>query len=1127
MQCAACGDENPAGMKFCGNCAAPLRNRCPRCGFDNPQTFKFCGECAAPLGAGSPVRSAGAPAVAPAAGAIVSVNPESVASTADAQDGERKTVTALFADIKGSMDLIEDLDPEQARAIVDPALVLMIDAVHRYEGYIVQSTGDGVVALFGAPIAHEDHPQRALYAALRMQEDLRKYAARLRAAGNPLVEIRIGINTGEALIRSIRTDAEHTEYTPIGHSMSLAARMQTLAPSGSIVIAQETARMAAGYFELKALGAARIKGVSDPIEVYEVVGLGPLRTRLQRSASRGFSRFVGRVAELEQMKRIAALAGAGHGQIIAAVADAGVGKSRLFYEFKQTSQSGWLVLEAVSVSHGRASAYLPLIDLLRGYFRIASADDDRSRREKITGKVLALDRALEDALAYVFALLGVAGAESAMEGMDAGVRRRRTQDAVKRILLRESLNQPLMIVFEDLHWIDAETQALLNLLADSIATARVLILVNYRPTYRHEWSARAHYTQLRLDPLGPDNARELLDALVGAGAALAPIKDLVIARTEGNPFFMEEMAQTLFEQGVLARGASGEVTIAKPLHGIQIPATVKGILAARIDRLPAAQKDLLQTLSVIGKEFHLQLVRRVTRIDDDLLATMLAELQAAEFIYEQPALPDVEYTFKHALTQEVAYDSVLRERRRAIHERTAAAFEELYAAQIEDCLPELANHYGKSGNIDKAIDYFERAAVQGRERSAYDDAIRNINSAIELLAGTPDSPARTRRQLAFYTELGTMLVAVRGFASPELQPILARAGELLGKVGDSPEIFPVIIGLWGAEFARGRLFEARALAERLMALARQAGFPIAIAGAASAMGATSFWSGDLSTARENLEIAVEIYNSDLETFLPLPNVAVVPSRCQLSWLLWVTGYPDQCVARMAEARALAERLGRPHSIAMALQFAIAVSGLTGAARDIQVNCQALLEISRTHGFPQWIGAGEMSLGTQLIESGNAEHGFPLLRRGLEELRNAGGDLVYRYGLVLLADACLAAGKFDEGIAAIDECASYLETEGERMYEAELLRLRGELIFQNSGDHPAAEQLFRNAISVARTQGAKSWELKAATTLAHLLAAAGRRAEARDTLAPVYAWFTEGFSTRDLIVAKSLLDTLGG
>ncbi len=346
-------------------------------------------------------------------------------------DGERKTVTALFADIKGSMELIEDLDPEQARAIIDPALALMIAAVHRYEGYIVQSTGDGVFALFGAPVAYEDHPQRALYAALRMQEEMRKYATRLREAGNPPVEIRIGVNTGEAVIRSIRTEDAHTEYTPIGHAMGLAARMQTLAPSGSIVVAQETQRVTAGYFELKPLGSAKIKGVSEPVAIYEVAGLGPLRTRLQRAASRGLSRFVGRASELDQMRRVAALAAAGRGQIVAAIAEAGVGKSRLFHEFKQSSQSGWLVLEAFSVSHGKASAYLPVIDLLRGYFRIRAADDERTRREKITGKLLALDRALEDALAFVFALLGVADGETAIEGMDAGVRRRRTHEAIE------------------------------------------------------------------------------------------------------------------------------------------------------------------------------------------------------------------------------------------------------------------------------------------------------------------------------------------------------------------------------------------------------------------------------------------------------------------------------------------------------------------------------------------------------------------------------------------------------------------------------------------------------------------------------------------------------------------------
>ncbi|MHB8381292.1 MAG: ATP-binding protein [Candidatus Binataceae bacterium] len=599
----------------------------------------------------------------------------------------------------------------------------------------------------------------------------------------------------------------------------------------------------------------------------------------------------------------------------------------------------------------------------------------------------------------------------------------------------------------------------------------------------------------------------------------------MIARTEGNPFFMEEMVQTLFEQGVLAHDGSGKVAIAKPLHSIQIPATVKGILAARIDRLAPAQKDLLQTLAVIGKEFHLQLIRRVTQIDDDLLAAMLAELQAGEFIYEQPALPDVEYTFKHALTQEVAYDSVLRERRRAIHERTAAAFEDLYAAQIEDWLPELANHYGKSGNLDKAIDYFERAAAQARERSAYDDVIRNLSSAIELLAATPDSPDRALRELRLQGVLGSALISVRGFVHPDLQRIVARANELLETVADSPTIFPVMIGLWSLAFVRGKLIEAHTLAERTTILSRRMGSPDAIAGAAGSMGTTNLWSGDLRGARENLETAVKIYDSDLDAYLPSPHAPVVPSRCQLSWTLWISGYPDQSAARVAEARALAERYGRPHSIAMALQTAIALDALMGDVSNIQAKCEALLEISRAHGFPQWIGAGEMSLGAGLIESGDAEHGFPMLRRGLEELRASGGDLVYRYGLVLLAGVCLAAGKFDEGMAAIDECSSHLETDGGRMYESELMRLRGEIILRRSGDIAAAERLFRGAISVADAQGAKSWELRAAQSLARLLAADGRGADAHAALAPVYGWFSEGFGTHDLTDAKTLLDTL--
>jgi class 3 adenylate cyclase len=391
---------------------------------------------------------------------------------------------------------MEDLDPEEARAIIDPALKLMIDAVQRYDGYVVQSTGDGIFALFGAPMAHEDHPQRALYAALRMQEEMRRYSSRLREAGDLPIEARVGVNTGEVVVRTIATGSAKTEYTPIGHTANLASRMQALAPTGSIAVSENTHRLVEGYFVLKPLGPTRVKGLSEPVNVYEVTGIGPLRTRLQRAAGRGLTKFVGREREMEAMKHAAEQAKSGHGQIVAAMAEPGVGKSRLFFEFKAKNQSGWNVLETFSVSHGKASAYFPVIDLLHGYFKISGEDDQRERRVKVNGNVLTLDRKLEDTLPYLFGLLGIVEGDDPLAQMDANVRKRRTLDAIKRILLRESLNQPLIVMFEDLHWIDEQTQEFLNLLADSIANAKILLLVNYRPEYSHQWGFQRQFRDL-------------------------------------------------------------------------------------------------------------------------------------------------------------------------------------------------------------------------------------------------------------------------------------------------------------------------------------------------------------------------------------------------------------------------------------------------------------------------------------------------------------------------------------------------------------------------------------------------------------------------------------------------------
>jgi len=373
MTCSNCGAENPTGLKFCEQCAAPFKKRCAQCEFENSAAARFCGECAAPL-------SAAAPGLAPQPGTTPSVQLLPKEADASALEGERKTVTALFADIKGSTELMRDLDPEEARAIVDPALKLMIDAVHRYDGYVVQSTGDGIFALFGAPMAHEDHPQRSLYAALRMQEDLKRYSAKVVADGSTPIQSRVGINTGEVVVRSIQTGAGNVEYTPIGHTTNLASRMQSAAPVGSIAVSEATRKLCEGYFILKPLGATKVKGVSELVNIYEVTGLGPLRTRLQRAAARGLTKFVGRQREMEVLKHALEQARTGHGQIVAAMAEPGVGKSRLFFEFKALSQAGCMVLEAYSVSHGKASAYLPVIELLKQYFGIALEDDARKRQ---------------------------------------------------------------------------------------------------------------------------------------------------------------------------------------------------------------------------------------------------------------------------------------------------------------------------------------------------------------------------------------------------------------------------------------------------------------------------------------------------------------------------------------------------------------------------------------------------------------------------------------------------------------------------------------------------------------------------------------------------------------------------
>jgi class 3 adenylate cyclase len=698
------------------------------------------------IGAAGPMSPAPSPSATAQEHAPLTYTPsylaEKILTSRSALEGERKQVTVLFADLKGSMELLADRDPEEARQFLDPVLERMMDAVHRYEGTVNQVMGDGIMALFGAPIAHEDHAVRACYAALTMQASVKRYAAEMQRTKGVPIHIRVGLNSREVVVRSIGSDL-HMDYTAVGQTTHLAARMEQMAMPGSILITPEVCQLAEGYIQVKSLGPMPIKGMTAPVEISEVTGAGHVRTRLQAAAARGLTRFVGRDAELHSLYQVLQQAGAGRGQVVAVIGEAGVGKSRLISEFLHPLHSeGWRVLESASVSYGKATPYFPVIDLLKRYAHVEEHDDARTIRAKVTGQVLTLDEALQDAITALLSLLDALPEDTPFLQLDPSQRRQRTLTALKRVVLRESQVQPVLLVFEDLHWIDSETQALLDSLVESLPTARLILLVNYRPEYQHGWGAKTYYTQVRLDPLPLVSAEELLQVLLGDDPGLVALKRLLIARTEGNPFFLEESVRALVETGELG-GERGAYRLESALQSLQVPATVQAVLAARVDRLPPEEKRLLQTAAVIGNEILLPLLQTIAELPEEMLHRCLAHLQAAEFLYETRLFPEQEYTFKHALTHEVAYGSLLQERRRALHARTVEALETLVPDGVADQVERLAHHALRGAVWDKAVTYCQQAGARAYDRAAFRESVAAFDQALQALAHLPE-PGDTR-----------------------------------------------------------------------------------------------------------------------------------------------------------------------------------------------------------------------------------------------------------------------------------------------------------------------------------------------------------------------------------------------
>jgi class 3 adenylate cyclase/tetratricopeptide (TPR) repeat protein len=1095
MTCPRCQQDNPTHARFCLGCGARLSLACGSCRAELPGSARFCLQCGQAVAAA--VRSPAPETYTPRHLA------EKILTAKAALEGERKQVTVLFADLKGSLELLADRDPEEARTLLDPVLERMMDAVHRYEGTVNQVMGDGIMALFGAPVAHEDHAVRACYAALRMQELVKGYADQAFRTHGVTVRIRVGLNSGEVVVRSIRSDLR-MDYTAVGQTTHLAARMEQLAPPGAIWITADTLHLAENFVQVQPLGAVPVRGLDAPIEVYEVVAAGRARTRFQAAALRGLSRFVGRDAEMAQLR--AALDGAqrSHGEVVAVVGEAGVGKSRLFHELTHSHRvAGCRTLQTSAVAHGQATSYLPVIDLLHAYFRIDERDDTRSIRAKVIGHLLTLDEALKELVAPVLWLLDALPEEDGLRALEPPQRRQLTLDAVKRLLIRESGVQPLVLVLEDLHWIDTETQALLDSLVDSVPATPLLLLVNYRPEYRHGWTGKTYYRQLRINPLPPASAEELLQALVGSAAELAPLKRLLIERTEGNPFFLEESVRTLVETGTLA-GERGAYRLIKDARTIHVPVTVQALLAGRIDRLTVEDKRLLQAAAVIGKEVPFALLQDIVHEGEGDPRQGLAHLQAAEFLYEAHLFPELAYTFKHALTHEVAYASLLQERRRALHLRVLEALERRHALQPSEEVEGLARHALGAEAWDKAATYLRQAGRRTVARSSYGAAAGLFREALRALERLPETPDTLAQAIDARLELRIALIPLGRY-----QDVLAVMGEAEGlatRLGDPARLGRVLCDICARlRNVAGEHRQAIDVGRRALAIAAESGDRELEREAQYRTGQAYFAIGDFPRALELLLRCVEGAGEGRGERSPL---FASWSHSWLALTLSSLGRLVDARSHAQEALRIAEGADHPFTLAEALT---GVGSVALAQGDLE---QAVDALERAGALTR---ASNLQPGAVFARLGYAYAlaERPVEARGLLEkvLRDATTMSSMGVGramqLAWLGEAYLLEGRLDDARERAEQAVSLARHHQERGHEAWSLRLLGDIASRRdpSAVEPA-EAYHREALALAGELGMRPLVAHCHFHLGKLLRNAGQQGQAREHLASATTMYRE-------------------
>src|SRR5262245_61117022 len=1088
MICPRCQHENSPDSIFCDECGNRLETACPQCGEPNRRSAKFCKNCGQAINQTLTT----APAPGPAPGTYVP-RPlaEKVLATRRSLEGERKQVTVLFADIRGSTSLVEGLDPEKAQKIIDPVVRVMMDAVHRYAGTVNQVLGDGIMALFGAPLAHEDHALRACYAALAMQEEIRRHREKLGQSKAAGLQIGIGMNSGEVVVRSIDNDL-NIEYSALGHTTHLAARMEEMAAPGSILITGPTLREVEGFVQVKEFGPVQVKGISRPVNTYELCGVTSARTRVQAAGARGLTPLVGRQSEVELFNKLVEQTAARRGQIFALVGEPGMGKSRLVHEFTLHQLApAWLVLEAASVSYGKATPHLPLIEMLRRYFQISDRDGSENIQQRVVTQVWELDNMLKDTIAPILSLLGAlpderrsptsVGRDWLSQGqdlidmakrfraMDPQQRRRSTFDALKRVLIRESQRQPLLLVFEDLHWIDSETQAFLDSFVEGLPTARILLLVDYRLEYSHGWGDKSYYTQLRVNPLPPTSAEELLEHLLGCNADLYPLKELLIRRTEGNPFFVEESVRSLVEAGVLI-GEKGAYRPGLRIDEIRIPSTVQNVVADRIDRLPVEEKRVLQTAAVIGVIVPFGLLQAVTGVGDEDLRLCLTHLQTAEFLFEINLFPELEYSFKHAITSEVAYGQLLRARKVALHSQILKAIEERAGDSVQDHLETLAHHAFCGESWDKAVSYSREAGAKAMSRSALREARSWYQQAFEALKHIPASREKLGHEIDLHLDLRNVLFLLGDFAA--VAEHLHAAESLVENLEERRRWVRPLTFLNVHYGLAGDPERAVQYGKRAMALIGTDDEPSLSAVAYYYLGAAYNKMGHYSQAIDVLKRGMQTVEGPRrhERYGTTVVLSVI-CRSHLMQCLAAVGSFSKGVPHGEEGIKIAEELDHPVSL-IYVNCSLGVLFLMQGETDKAIPLlERALRICQSASIPVYVPFVASRLGAAHLFAGRVSEALPYLEQGVENLPTVGRVSFLSLSMVWLGEGYLLSGRLTDASDLAERALQLARTHKERGHEAWALKLLGDVA---SGHNPPktqqAESYYRHASAVSLELG---------------------------------------------------------